>query len=188
VSNSSYPAAPPATVRSLRATEVVAAARRLLESEGPDALTMRRLGDELGIRAPSIYKHFPGMPAVELAMIEDALVELGTTLHEAVAGAGTGAAVAALLVAYRSHALAHPNLYRLATGAPLQRQDMTAGLEDWAGEPFYLATGEPYLAQALWAFAHGMVILELDNRFLPDSDLDRTWAAGAAAFVTACAA
>jgi AcrR family transcriptional regulator len=188
VSNPSYPAAPPATVRSPRAIQVVDAAHRLLESEGPDALTMRRLGDELGIRAPSIYKHFPGKPAVELAMIEDAMVELGAALHQAVAGAETGDALTALLVAYRSHALAHPNLYRLATGAPLRRQDMAAGLEDWAGEPFYLATGEPYLAQALWAFAHGMVILELDNRFLPDSDLDRTWATGAAAFVTACAA
>ena len=190
MSKSSYPATPPATVRSPRATEVVGAARRLLESEGPDALTMRRLGDELGIRAPSIYKHFPGKTAVELAVIEDALVELGAALHQAVAGAGsgTGAAVAALLVTYRSHALAHPNLYRLATGAPVRRQDMTSGLEDWAGEPFYLAAGELYLAQALWAFAHGMVILELDSRFLPDSDRDRTWAAGAAAFVTACVA
>ena len=172
-----YPSPPAATVRSPRAVQVVEAARRLLESDGPDALTMRRLGDVLGIRAPSIYKHFPGKPALELAMIEDALVELGTTLHRAVAGAARGEAVASLLVAYRTHALAHPNLYRLATGAGLARQDMADGLEDW--------TGEPHQAQALWAFAHGMVVLELDDRFLPDSDLDRTWAAGAAAFVTA---
>jgi AcrR family transcriptional regulator len=164
---------------------VVETARRLLESEGPDALTMRRLADVLGIRAPSIYKHFPGKPAVELAVIEDGLVELGTALHRAVAGAGPAVAVASLLVAYRAYSLAHPNLYRLATGAGLSRQDLAAGLEDWAGEPFYLATGEPHQAQALWAFAHGMVVLELDDRFLPNSDLDRTWAAGASAFVIA---
>jgi AcrR family transcriptional regulator len=185
VSALSYPAPPPATVRSPRAIQVVEAARRLLESEGPDALTMRRLADVLGIRAPSIYKHFPGKPAVELAMIEDALAELGTALHRVVAGAVPGEAVAALLCAYRAYALAHPNLYRLATGAGLSRQDLADGLEDWGGEPFYLATGEPYQAQALWAFAHGMVVLELDDRFLPGSDLDRTWAAGASAFVTA---
>jgi AcrR family transcriptional regulator len=185
VSALSYPAPPPETVRSPRATQVVEAARQLLESDGPNALTMRALGDVLGIRAPSIYKHFPGKPAVELAMVEDALVELGTTLHRTVAGAARGEAVASLLVAYRTYALAHPNLYRLATSAPMARQDMVSGLEDWAGEPFYLATGEPHQAQALWAFAHGMVILELDDRFLPDSDLDRTWVAGAAAFVTA---
>jgi hypothetical protein len=45
-----------------------------------------------------------------------------------------------------------------------------------------LATGDYSVAQALWSFAHGMVILELDNRFPPTSDLDRTWAAGVAAF------
>ncbi|HEX4218021.1 MAG TPA: TetR/AcrR family transcriptional regulator [Acidimicrobiales bacterium] len=181
---SAYPAPPPATVRSPRAAQLVEAARQLLECHGPDALTMRALGDALGIRAPSIYKHFPGKPAVELAMIEDALVELGTALHRAVAEAGPGEGVALLLAAYRSHALGHPNLYRLATSASLPRQEMAPGLEDWAGEPFFLATGEPYQAQALWAFAHGMVILELDQRFLPDSDLDRTWSAGADAFVT----
>ena len=43
-------------------------------------------------------------------------------------------------------------------------------------------TGEPHRAQALWSFAHGMVILELDGRFPAGSDLDRTWAEGAAAF------
>jgi hypothetical protein len=34
----------------------------------------------------------------------------------------------------------------------------------------------------LWAFAHGMVALEIDRRFLDGSTLDRTWQAGAAAF------
>ncbi len=183
-----HSAPPAATVRSARALEVVEAARRILESEGPDALTMRRLGDALGIRAPSIYKHFPGKPAVELALIEDAMVELGHALHKAVADAEGLDAVAPLLATYRAHAVAHPNLYRLATTAALSRHAMAAGLEDWAGEPFYLATGDPQVAQALWAFAHGMVVLELDDRFLPGSDLDRTWAAGAAAFVTACSA
>ena len=165
-----------------RAREIVAAARVLLEEDGSEGLSMRRLAERVGIRAPSIYKHFPGKPAMELAMIEDALVELGTALHRAVAGAARGKAVTSLLAAYRAYALAHPNLYRLATGAELSRQDMADGVEDWAGEPFYLATGEPYQAQALWAFAHGMVVLELDDRFLPDSDLDRTWSAGATAF------
>jgi AcrR family transcriptional regulator len=38
--------------RSARERQIVAAARELLETEGPDALTMRRLGERLGIRAP----------------------------------------------------------------------------------------------------------------------------------------
>ena len=41
---------------------------------------------------------------------------------------------------------------------------------------------DPWRAQALFAFAHGMVILELDDRFLVGSDLDRTWGAGSDMF------
>jgi hypothetical protein len=85
-------------------------------------------------------------------------------------------------VAYRRYALAHPNLYRLATAGPLPRAELPEGLEDWAGEPFFLVTGDPSRSQALWAFAHGMVVLELDGRFPAGSDLDHTWAEGAAAF------
>ena len=58
-------------------------------------------------------------------------------------------------------------------------------MEDWAGEPFLLVMGEPYLAQVVWSAAHGMVSLELDGRYPPDSDLDRTWAEAAAAFTAA---
>ena len=34
----------------------------------------------------------------------------------------------------------------------------------------------------MWSAAHGMVILELDGRYPPGSDLDRTWRETAAAF------
>jgi AcrR family transcriptional regulator len=173
---------PAASVRSPRAAEIVDAARNILEKEGRDGLTMRRLGDELGIRAPSIYKHFTDKSAVESALIEDALAEIGTALHAALARPGRHRAVARLLATYRAFAVAHPNLYRLATAGPLDRAALAPGLEDWAGAPFFLATGDAHRAQALWAFAHGMVILEIDERFVPGSDLDRTWKAGAAAF------
>ena len=35
--------------------------------------------------------------------------------------------------------------------------------------------GDAYLAQAVWSAAHGMVVLELDGRYPPGSDLGRTW-------------
>ncbi|MDN5790404.1 MAG: TetR family transcriptional regulator [Micrococcales bacterium] len=175
-------AAPARAHRSEREAEIVATARRILEAQGPDALTMRRIGDEVGMRAPSLYKHFPGKRHVEAALVEDAFAEMGAALHRAVARPGRRGPVAAILAAYREMALANPHIYRLATGPDLPRDLLTPGLEAWSGEPFFLATGEPHVAQALWAFSHGMAILEIEGRFMDASNLDRTWRSGAQAF------
>ncbi|MER5418463.1 TetR/AcrR family transcriptional regulator [Streptosporangium roseum] len=165
-----------------RAAEIVSAARALLEEEGRDALTVRALADRLGIRAPSLYKHFSDKAAVEAALMERGLAETGAALHAALHSTPAEEPIGAVLRAYRRIGLAHPNLYRLTTSGPLPRQRLAPGLEEWAGTPFFLAAGEPYLAQALWSFAHGMVILELDGRYPEGSDLDRTWSEGAHAF------
>lgn len=173
---------PERTPRSRRTEEIVAAALELLEQEGLSALTMRRLGEALGIRAPSLYKHLPGKAAIQIALIEFGLWQMGTCTHRAIERRSARTATPTLLRAYREQALAHPNLYRLATAGPLPREALTPGLEEWAGEPWFSVTGDPNMAQALWSFAHGMVILEIDGRFPPASNLDRTWSAGAKAF------
>lgn len=170
--------------RNPRARQIIDTARSLLEAIGPDGLTMRRLADELGMRAPSLYKHINGRPALELALAETGLDETGLALHAAVAGSN-GHPVSDLLGAYRAMGLANRELYRLITANSFPRSELLPGLEAWAGEPFYLAMGEPYLAQALWSFAHGTLILEVDRRFLDRSDLDRTWHAGTEAFTAA---
>lgn len=181
-------ARPEPRVRSPRVAQIIAAARVVLETEGAQALTMRRLAEVLGIRAPSLYKHLTGKHAVEVALIEEGLAEMGEATRRAVSrpGAGPVARAASLFAAYRAQALAHPNQYRLATAGRLPRDELAPGLEDWAGEPWFLIAGDPFLAQAMWSFAHGMVILELDERYPEGSDLDRTWRAGAEAFGRAC--
>jgi AcrR family transcriptional regulator len=166
-----------------RADEIVAAARTVLERDGPGGLTMQAVAAEVGIKAPSLYKHVGGKATIEIALVAAALREMGDALHAA--ARRDGRQVTDLLAAYRRHALAHPELYRLATEGRLPRDELPAGLEAWAGDPFLLVTGDPYRAQALWSLAHGMVVLELDGRYPPGSDLDRTWAAAAAAFTPA---
>jgi AcrR family transcriptional regulator len=170
--------------RTPRARQIIDTARALLEAVGSDGLTMRRLAAELGIRAPSLYKHVNGRPALELALVETGLDETGLALHAAVAGSNSDP-ISDLLGAYRDRGLANPELYRLITASSFPRAGLLPGLEAWAGEPFFLAVGEPYLAQAMWAFAHGTLILELDQRFLDGSNLDLTWQAGTEAFTAA---
>jgi AcrR family transcriptional regulator len=165
---------------SARAREVVVAARRLLEEEGAAALTMRRLADRLGIRAPSLYKHVPDKAALEAAIVATGLEEAAAAFEAAVDGAPDP--LAALAAAYRRFALTHPHLYRLVNSGPLPREQLPPGLEDRAAAPVLRVAGTQARARALWAFAHGMVMLELDHRFPPDADLDAAWNAGVTAF------
>jgi len=167
-----------------RASQIVAAARELLEQEGAAALTMRRLAERLGIRAPSLYKHLPGKAALEAAIIATGFEDIAAVLEAALrAGPSAGSeSLAPLAAAYRAFALDHPHLYRLMTDQPLPRDRLPAGVEDQAAAPLLRAVGDPGTARALWAFAHGMIMLELAQRFPPGADVDAAWRAGINAF------
>ncbi|MFJ9866142.1 TetR/AcrR family transcriptional regulator [Streptomyces sp. NPDC101165] len=160
-----------------RAREIATAARALLEESGAAALTMRALADRLGIKAPSLYKHFPDKHAVEVELTAQMLTESAETLEAA--EAHTPGSLEALAGAYRAYALAHPHLYCLAMEQPLPRPELPEGLEDRAALPLLRAcAGDLDLARAVWAFAHGMVILEIHGRFPADADLDAAWKRG----------
>lgn len=166
-----------------RAAEIVAAARALLDEEGPDALSMRRVGDRVGMRAPSLYKHVPGKAALEAALISEGFEEMAARFASAAAAAPAGGALDALGREYRAFALAHPHLYRLMTDRPLDRDLIAPGAENRAAAPLVAATGgDRNRARAAWAFAHGMAVLELNRRFPPGADLDAAWGAGLGAF------
>ena len=98
-----------------RARQIVAAGRELLEEGGPEALSMRRVADRLGIRAPSIYKHLPDKEALEVALIADGLREFAEACEAATAGASDP--LAALGGAYRAFARA-PHLSGSSTTPP----------------------------------------------------------------------
>ena len=156
-------------------------ARELLEQEGLDAISMRRIAERLGIRAPSIYKHLPDKQALENAIISSGFEEQALVFETAVAKSRDP--IGAIAGAYRDFARQHPHLYRLMTERELDREGLVAGVEDRAALPVFEAFGRNRdLARAAWAFAHGTLILEIDERFLPGADLDRTWQAGARAF------
>ena len=155
-------------------------ARRLLEDGGAASLTMRRLADRVGIRAPSLYKHFPDKAALEAAVIATGLEDASAAFEAAVATATDP--LPALAAAYRRFALYHPHLYRLMNAGPLPRHHLPPGLEDRTAAPLLHVAGSQARARAIWAFAHGMVMLELDRRFPPDADLDAAWQAGITAF------
>ena len=86
-----------------RARQIVAVARELLEEEGQEALTMRRLGARLGIRASSLDKHLPSKAALEAAIITVGFEETAAAF-EAATGNGTEP-LATFASAYRAFGL-----------------------------------------------------------------------------------
>lgn len=165
-----------------RQQQIVDVARDILEREGRDGLTMRHLADELGIKAPSLYKHFPDKQAVETALIVRGFLLWGNAARDALELQGD--AIGHLAAAYRAVALGHPHLYRLMTGGALDRVALPPGLEEWSGAPLGEPFCDPETARAFWGFLHGMAILEIDGRFPPGVDLERSWTHGIAAFRT----
>ena len=164
-----------------RAREIASVALEALEADGPDGLSMRRLAERLGIKAPSLYKHFPDKRSLEAAIISIGFEQQAAAFEAAVAGVDDP--LDALARRYRAFALERPHLYRLMTERELDRGLLEPGVEDRAAGPVVEAVGgDRDRARAVWAFAHGMTILELDRRFPPGADLDAAWKQGIDAF------
>ncbi len=157
--------------------QIITAGREILDATGPASVTMQAVAARVGVRAPSLYKHFANKDALKAVLVGLALAESGAALRPV-------RDVAALLRDYRAVALAQPNLYRLATVGPLDREALPAGLEEWSGAPFFEVTGDSHAAQALWAAAHGMASLEIDGRFPTGTAPEATWAELARRFET----
>lgn len=160
-----------------RRDEIIAAAEDLLDRGGPAGLSMRTIAAEIGIQAPSLYRHFPDKAAIEAALQERALRSLAAQLDAA------GPQLDAIGAAYREWALTHPHRYALISGQALHRDRLSPGVEAAASAALQTAAhGDSARARALWALAHGLVELELAGRFPDDADVSAAWAAGLAAF------
>jgi AcrR family transcriptional regulator len=162
-----------------RRAQIVRVALGLLERDGPQGVTMRAIAEHLGIRAPSLYKHFPDKEALEVAMMADGLERFAAAFEKAATTGPRAGRIRALGRTYRAWALAHPHLYRLLTDRPLPRSELPVGLEARAARPLVEAFGgNPDLARAAWALAHGLSSLELAGRFPAGADVDAAWHAG----------
>lgn len=104
----------PAAGESLTPQEVAQAAFELLVTEGEHALTMRRLGEVLGVKAMALYNHFPDKDA-----ILDAVASLALTKVPLPAVKGPWKSrIKALCQGIRGMARQYPNVFRVAMFRP----------------------------------------------------------------------
>lgn len=105
----------PAAGQSISPGQVAEAALQLIDSDGIDAFSMRRLGQELGVEAMALYNHFKDKEA-----ILDAVASLILASVPLPPGKGSWKSrFKALCAGIRSAARQKPNLFRLAMNRPL---------------------------------------------------------------------
>src|SRR5271156_1899164 len=95
----------------LDAGSVVAAAARVADRDGLDQLTLARLADELGVRAPSLYAHVGGLGDLRDRLVTLGIIELTAALSTAATGRAGREALHAVAVAYRAYAHERPGVY-----------------------------------------------------------------------------
>jgi AcrR family transcriptional regulator len=154
---------------------VLDAASRLLESEGPSALTMRRIAGEVGCSTSVLYTMFGGKTGVAEGLWREGFDRLRRALLEA-GGADPLERLLAIGKAYRANALANSAYYGIMFHRPIpgfepSAEAYAASLEalqvlvdavaDCVEAGVFRAEDPAHVARVLWAAAHGAVSLEL---------------------------
>jgi TetR/AcrR family tetracycline transcriptional repressor len=88
---------------------------RLADREGPEAVSLRRLGAELGVDATAVYRHFRDKDALLEAVADRLLFELG---ERHVRDADWRADLRNLALEGRRMYLGHPRLARIVAASP----------------------------------------------------------------------
>ena len=161
---------------------LVAVASELLQREGPDALTNRRVAKEAGMTTMALYSRLGGKGGLMDALVLEGFARLA----EAQASippepAAPLTELRALCLAFRTVALAYPQHYQLmfgrtaewAPGPAVQEQGLRTlqRLAEALGrtvEAGYLQGDPVTLAWQVFATAHGHIVLELSTLGVPE--------------------
>ncbi|MGO4634137.1 TetR/AcrR family transcriptional regulator [Streptomyces sp. 2RAF24] len=155
----------------------------LLVSEGPAALTMRRIAADIGSSTKVLYTMFGGKEGLIDALYREGFARLRRA-QAAVPRAGDPLVhLTRLGQAYRAHALAEPAYYRVMFEQPVpgfRPSPDALAVAEGAFETSAAAVaacmaagvfrpGDTHeLSKLLWAASHGAVSLEIGGHFTPE--------------------
>ncbi|SHM55268.1 TetR/AcrR family transcriptional regulator C-terminal domain-containing protein [Cryptosporangium aurantiacum] len=102
---------------------IVGAALALVDAEGLDALSTRRLAAELGVSGPSLYNHLATKEELLDAVVDTVVGEVDITMFARVVDGGTSwrAALHDWAHSYRAALAAHPNIVPVLAQGPGHR-------------------------------------------------------------------
>ena len=161
------------------------AARKILEEQGLDSLSMQAVAEAVGIRAPSLYKHFANRADLVRALTTDAMEDLRHVLDTAVRPGPALESLERMAKAYRAFAKKNPAAYYLifAPESPNDEADRrtrfasAATLLNILTERIGPEKALPG-ARTLVAFLHGFVVMEMTGLFRLGGDTNRAFQFG----------
>jgi AcrR family transcriptional regulator len=153
------------------------AAALLLDEEGPDSLTARRLAREAHTSTMAVYTHFGGMQALVREIVVEGFRRFADHVTDQSQTDDPIADLVQMTFAYRENALENPHLYSVMFGAtslggyrlaPEEREVgrytfvVLADAVERAMDAGRMRRDDPsVVAEQLWSAMHGFVMLEL---------------------------
>jgi AcrR family transcriptional regulator len=172
-----------------------AAAGALFDRGGLEAVTMRAIAREVGIAAPSLYRHYESREAILEEIWRLGLEELSISMAEPIAATGVLERVLTLLDRYVAWAYRQPAIYDLKDRLDPGEKDLLkraagGGIAEAANAPLAILAGEVEAAiargeipshadpwttvLAIWSLGHGVVSLQRSGQVeLEASELAR---------------
>jgi AcrR family transcriptional regulator len=163
------------------ADRLVEAAARVLSTEGPDAVTARRLAREVDASTMAVYTHFDGMDELLRAVRREGFRRFGDAVGRPALTDDPVADWCTEAWAYRRFALDETHLWSVIFGSlghgmhDLSPEDATAALATFqalelrvtrCGESGRWNVTDPTtIAEVCWSHMHGLVTIELSGYY-----------------------
>ncbi len=168
----------------------------IIEDEGVEQLTIRRIAETINRTQPAVYQHFSSKDAILAAVVIDGFSALAERLKRPTRGGTTS--LIAIANAYVRFGLERPRLYEVMfvgppvitfavadTPMPAQSafQIFAAAVGETGVQPAQIDT----VTEVVWAALHGLVMLSITKRLRSGRALQRTRLAKLTAGIVAMA-
>lgn len=165
---------------------VVQAAAVLADTEGLEALSITRLAQTLGVKAPSLYNHIGGLPGLRRELALAGYRDLARRLGDAAIGRSGPDALLAVADTYRAYIKDHPGIYTAGLRASgnqetvddelVQAEERVLHIVMRIIDTFGLAGDDAiHAARGLRSLVHGFATLEISGGFGLPISLDESF-------------
>jgi AcrR family transcriptional regulator len=167
--------------KSATSGEIYRCVLRVVESEGPQAVSMRRVANEVGITAMAIYHHFPNRQALLDAVVDSEFEKLSEFFSRRKGKESFESSMIHIMDGYIDYAFAHPRIFDYVFSSPRAsarrfpkdfraRRSPTLNIiadtvSSWMGSNKLKRDDEWEIAMELWAHTHGYLMLWRGGRF-----------------------